>query len=92
MAFGVTADPTSLGTLNAGESIDIAFTFDGVIPETSGEAVILFFLGSEVVTIELPVTQGEPHPVVGTITSPPGVTATITSADDAGAVIHFARG
>lgn len=91
MDFGVTATPTSLGTLNAGESIDIAFAFTGVTAETSGEAVVLFQLGAEIVTIELDVTYGEPKPVVGTITTPPGLTATIVSADDSGAVISFAR-
>lgn len=91
MPFGATANPSSLGTLNAGDTIDITITFSGVTAETSGEAVLLFSLGSEVVTIDVPVTFGEPKPVVGTITTPAGLTAAVLSADDDGAVIRFTR-
>lgn len=91
MAFGVTADPPALGTLNAGDSIDITFTFTGVPAEVTDSALVPFTLGGESVTVALAVTLEEPDPEVGTIILPGGVAATVLSIDDATAVIHFAR-
>ncbi len=90
MPFAVTADPTSF-TLAEGDSHDVTFAFTGVPGETVGSAIVLFQLGAESVTIPLEVNLDEPDPVVGTITTPAGVTASILSADDAQAVIRFSR-
>lgn len=90
MAFTVSADPTSF-TLAAGGSEDVTFTFGGVPGEIAGSAIVLFQLGSESVTIPLDVLLDEPDPVVGTITTPAGVTAVVLSNDDNQAVIRFSR-
>lgn len=91
MAFGVTATPDTLGTLNLGDSVDVTFTFSGVPDEVTGSALVPFILGGESVTVSLGVTLEEPDPQVGTIVLPAGLTATVLSIDDAQAVIHFAR-
>lgn len=90
MSFGVSANPTSF-TLAPGDSQDVTFTFTGVPGEASGNALVLFQLGAESVTVALTVALDEPDPVIGTITTPAGVTATILSADDAQAVMRFSR-
>lgn len=91
MAFGATANPATLGTLDPGDSVDVTFTFTGVPTEFTGSALIPFHSGSESVTVSLGVTFEEPDPVVGTLVLPSGLTATVLSIDDAQAVIHFAR-
>jgi hypothetical protein len=90
MAFSVSAAPTSF-TLGPGDSQDVVFTFTGVPGESTGSALVLFQLGAESVTVALDVALDEPDPVIGTITTPAGVTAAILSADDAQAVIRFSR-
>jgi hypothetical protein len=91
MAFSVSANPTSF-TLQPGGSQDVTFTFTGVPGEATGSAIVLFQLGAESVTVALDVALDEPDPVVGTITTPTGVTATILGpVTDEQAVIRFAR-
>ena len=91
MAFSVSADPNSF-TLPPGGSQDVTFTFTGVPGEASGSALVLFQLGAESITVALDVALGEPDPVIGTITTPAGVTATVLNpATDEQAVIRFSR-
>lgn len=90
MAFGVSANPTSF-TLDPGGSQQVVFTFTGVPAEVAGQVTVVIQLGAESTTTVIPITLEEPDPIIGVITTPPGVTATVLSVDDTQATIQFAR-
>jgi hypothetical protein len=90
MAFTVTATPDSFA-LEAGQSQDVVFTFDGVAGDESAQGTEMFALGGEQFVADITLTRVAPGPQSVGFTLPAGVDRTLVSIDDTQAVVRYSR-